>query len=74
MFLLKVMNKTSIARNLNAAPMGVWTKITDEKIKLTNGFFTNGEESEEEINIHIQKYLDTFLTNAVKKKLVVLLS
>lgn len=62
------MNKRSIAKAFNEAPKGEWTTIASEPIKLTNAFFNREEESREEINIHIQKYLDTFLTKAVMKK------
>ena len=63
------MNKRSIAKAFNEAPKGFWTTIMSEPIKLTNSFFKSEEESREEINIHIQKYLDTFLTTAVLKKI-----
>lgn len=62
------MNKRSIAKAFREAPKGEWTTITSEPIKLTSGSYEDNEESREEINIHIQKYLDTFLTRAVMKK------
>lgn len=62
------MNKRSIAKAFNEAPKGEWTTIASEPIKLTNAFFKSEDESRAEINIHIQKYLETFLTKAVLKK------
>ena len=64
------MNKRSVAKAFNEAEKGKWTVITTKEIKLTNGFFKHSEESEEEINIHIRTYIDTFLTKAVQKKIV----
>jgi hypothetical protein len=62
------MNKRSIAKAFNGAPKGAWTTIASEPIKLTNAFFKSEDESRAEIDVHIQKYLETFLTKAVLKK------
>ena len=64
------MNKRSIAKAFNEAPKDVWTTIVSEPVKLTNAFFKNEAESKEEIDVHIAKYIDTFLTKSVQKKLV----
>lgn len=63
------MNKRSIAKAFNEALKGVWTTIAAEPIKLTNSFYLDEEESRQEINTHIDKYIDLFLTKAVQKKI-----
>lgn len=64
------MNKKSVSKNFNNATPGEWTTIIDEKIKLTNAFFTHSPESEAEINVHVDKYLQMFLSKAVQRKII----
>ena len=63
------MNKRSIAKAFNEAPKGGWTTIASEPIKLTTAFYKDNAESREEINTHLEKYINTFLTTAVQKKI-----
>ena len=64
------MNRRSLAKKFNDASKDVWTTVTTERIKLTSASFTEqSEESRQEINVQVDKYIDTFLTKAVKKKI-----
>lgn len=63
------MNKRSIAKKFNDAKIGEWSDITTERIKLTAASFTESEESRQEINVQIDKYINTFLTKSVQKKI-----
>jgi hypothetical protein len=59
------MNKRSIAKAFNEAPKGQWTTITTEEIVLAKVEISSAEE----MNQLVGKYIDTFLTKAVQKKI-----
>ena len=63
------MNRRSLAKKFNDAKIGEWSDITTERIKLTAASFTESEESRQEINAQITKYINTFLTKSVQKKI-----
>ena len=65
------MNRRSLTKKFNSAEPGVWTDLTTERIKLTAASFTEqSEESQQEINLQIDKYCTTFFSKAVMKKVV----
>ena len=63
------MNKRSIAKAFNEAPHNVFTQLPVPDLVLTKAPVSDTPEARAELNFAVQKYVDTFFTKAVQKKI-----
>ena len=62
------MNKRNIAKAFNEAPKGIWVDILPKAVQLSTKTFESSEESRQEINTLVDKFINTYLSKAVQKK------